>query len=102
MDVDTTQQVTDWTLVIRSNLDPRPALRDLGDSPCDEVGAEAGDSVGGVTHEDHHVSPLLHLPSSLYMSQMLYAGQSDREDVTFLVTSSSCKGHSSCIRSMKF
>ena len=26
----------------------------------------------------------------LYMSQMLYAGQSDREDVTFLVTSSSC------------
>ena len=63
VDVDTTQQVTDWRLVIRSHLDPRPALRDLGDSPCDEVGAEAGDSVGGVTHEDHHVCPLLHLPS---------------------------------------
>ena len=38
----------------------------------------------------------------IYMSQMLYSGQSAREIVTFLVTFNSFTGHSSCTRSMKF
>ena len=54
---------------------------------------------------DLHIFYLIHFHHFYWghMSQMLYAGQSAREIVTFLiVTSSSCTGHSSCTRSMKF
>ena len=38
----------------------------------------------------------------VYMSQMLYAANQPAQVSLFLVTSRSCRGHSSCTKSMKF